>query len=190
MEDLASIVLDQLQLKDGPAPFSLLYRQAPNHINDQAGATLVVAAARINATIVYELSYAIEVLPLRERGTGKKHGISPSPMRWKRVSYSDSRAAASFAMSFILRNDHLQERVHTFRTFEAVDLAVLFGECSDGGGPVFGKHWIRISLDTGCEYHHFPNGLDEKAIGVRTLQCESQLRNALVSLMPLSVQLR
>lgn len=163
MEDLASIVLDQLQHKDGAGPFSLLYTQ------ELAWDTsaLVATAARVNGTVVYELSYFVapRVDHLR---------------RWKHVSYCDSRAAASFAMSFILRNDHDQALVQTFATFETADLVDLFGEAKDGGAALFGKAVLE-------NYQVIAD--HTKAIGVRTLQCESQLRNALVSLMPLSVQL-
>ena len=85
MDDLASIVLDQLKLRDGPAPVALVHRYNSRW--------LVISAERLNGTLVYKVNVAA--------GSWHAHRDANGAPTWTTLTFANEKEAASFATAHL-----------------------------------------------------------------------------------------
>ncbi len=97
MEDIASVVLDQLKQQDGPAPFALVHHRFGSHFLNDAR-WLVINAERVNGTFVYKVNVASAEW---HRATGA--GGSPI---WTTITFEDEKATVAFATAFLRHEDN------------------------------------------------------------------------------------
>ena len=104
MEDIASIVLDQLKQHDGPAPLALVHHHYgyPNTLNDARW--LVINAVRVNGNLVYKVNVACAQWP---RAPAEEE--SPA---WTTITYADEKAAAAFATAYLRREKSARLELH------------------------------------------------------------------------------
>ena len=87
MDDLASVVLNQLKLEDGPAPLALVHRHYGSHINNSRW--LVINAERVNGKAVYKVNVA--------SGTWHAQRDGHDVPTWTSLTFADEEAAGAFA---------------------------------------------------------------------------------------------
>ena len=99
MEDLASVVMDQLKLEDGPMPFVLVYTRYGS-LGDRY---LAINAERVNGTLVYKVNVASG-----EWNNKDEHG---API-WSTVTYADEKATAAFATAYLRQAEGARLSLH------------------------------------------------------------------------------
>ena len=81
MEDLASAIIDQLKVNDGPGPFALTHKNLNRH-TARYDEWMALMGERVNGQVVYKVN-------VMNRGMGF----------WHQVVYADPKAAAAFALA-------------------------------------------------------------------------------------------
>jgi hypothetical protein len=91
MDDLASIVLDQLKLRDGPAPVALVHRRFGTHENNFRW--LVINVERVNGNAVYKVNVAA--------GSWHAHRDANGAPTWTVLTFANEKEAAAFATAHL-----------------------------------------------------------------------------------------
>lgn len=165
MDDLASTVLEQLRIKDGPGPYALLYQ---NELNYRA---LVCTAKRINGMLLYEHAYVD--LHSRENREAVRKG---ERVEWDFVAFTDVDAAAYFGMAF-MQHDNPWNQKHVLATFHSSEIESLF-ERETGN-----RFYVPKVHESGFNIYEMPHG----QLGCRAALDQDTLRSGLVSLMPVAI---
>jgi hypothetical protein len=171
MEDLASVVLNKLQVSDGPGPLMLLYRYASMGRHTRM---MAIRAMRVNGATGYEVS----ICNVYWHFAGQAEGQPPRP-RWQVLLFGDERVAATFAVSFIdLQPRSNRDGCPDMITYAAKDLEHLF-EWSDDGVA-----YLNARLDNGDLSLYSANQFGQYGI-----TCVADLQTAMLTLMPLTARI-
>ena len=171
MEDLASVVLNKLQVSDGPGPLMMLYRYASMGRHTRL---MAIRAMRVNGATGYEVS----ICNAYWHFAGQAEGQPPRP-RWQVLLFGDEKVAATFAVAFL----DLQPRSHRdgypeVITYASKDLEHLF-EWNDDGVA-----YLNARLDNGDLSLYSANQLGQYGI-----TCVADLQTAMLTLMPLTARI-
>ena len=174
MEDLASVVMDKLQVEDGPSPFSLLWRYA---CMGRYSRLMSIRAVRVNSVTAYEVALCNSYWRF---GNRVEDGPGPPKHRWQIATFENEKAAATFAVGFL----DLQPRSHRdaepeMITYATKDLEHLF-EWDDDKGVAF----LGARLDNSDLSLYGANQL-----GQHTISCVTDLHAAMLTLMPMTVRI-
>ena len=133
MEDLASVVLDQLKLEDGPAPFVLVHR----HFGSSYRGYLTINVERVNGTLVYKVNVASS-----EWDNKDEHG---API-WTTITYADEKATAAFATARLRQTEGARLTLHELNIdkWRASRSTWLFNECLS---RQFGGYLVTTETD-------------------------------------------
>jgi len=99
MDDLASVVLDQLKLEDGPTPFVLVHRRFCSSYSRY----MTINVERVNGTLAYKVNVASN-----EWDNKDEHG---API-WCTITYADEKATASFATAYLRQEEGARLSLH------------------------------------------------------------------------------
>ena len=131
MDELASIVVEKLHLRDGAGHFVLVVCEVDRHLISNNPSpkipTLVVRPmTRLDGSIIFEVGY-FNVYTNEHKQT-RQSGKLPA---WTFVTYHRIDAAADFVYGFVRRcqPQHISHAVHTF---EARDVDDLFERDDEG----------------------------------------------------------
>ncbi len=92
MDDLASIVLDQLKLRDGPAPVALVHRRFGTHGNNTHW--MVINVERVNGNAVYKVNVAAG------SWHAQRDAANEAPT-WTVLAFANEKEAAAFATAHL-----------------------------------------------------------------------------------------
>ena len=157
MEDLAGLVLSQLQVADATSPYALLY------IDEYGFRVLVAKVARVNGTVLFEYAY----VDLHERRDEQS--------AWEFVAFADKSAAVYFGLAFMSEEYHHAGEGYAMLTVRVEDVEEMF-ERNAAGALVPTKY--------GFGFRDHVIGL--QAIGNRKILSEAMLDAGLSSLLPVS----
>jgi len=164
MDDLAGLVLEHLQVKDGTSPYALMYMEEYGY------RVLIAKAARVDGTLLYE--YAYVDLHNGPAWDSRQKNEQPS---WEFVAFADRDAAVYFGLAF-LNKDYLSTgEGYAMQTMRVEDVEGMF-ERNDIGAlvPTKYKNGFRDTL------------LRSNCIGERRILNETMLKAGLASLLPVS----
>lgn len=165
MDDLASLVVDQLRVDDGPGPFVQVY------VSHDRKNALVATAERINGVVHYEYAY----VDLNDAKSRMLHE-GQERVAWSLVKYTDVDAAAYFGLAFMHRwgkegCTSMHRRVNMDAIFDKVPEHTLLPQCH--------------TRDIGYGFSCF-----SQRIGATTNLDAQKVRAGLLSLMPTSHDVR
>jgi hypothetical protein len=176
MNELASIVVEKLHLRDGTGHFALVVCEHDRHLISNAPdgkiPTLVVRpVTRKDGSTVFEVAYFN--VTTREHKQTRQSGVRPA---WTFVTYQRIDVAADFVYGFVRRHQpqHISHAVHTF---EARDVEELFE--SDDEGRVRAPYNI-------VNYKHFDK--HHKKLATHLLGNRFDMLGAMWTLTPDSVR--
>ena len=163
MEDLAGLVIEQLQVTDGTSPYALMY------VEDYGYRVLIAKAARVDGTILYEYAY----VDLAEGPAWDARSNNEQPA-WEFVAFSNQDAAVYFGLAFLNKDCLPQGNGYAMQTMRVEDVEIMF-ERNDAGALVPKKY-----------QNGFRDGVTQNCIGRRRILNEAMLRAGLASLLPVS----
>lgn len=164
MEDLAGLVLSQLQVADGTSPYALLYMEEYGY------RVLIAKVARVNGRVLFEYAY----VDLHEGPAwdARQRNVQPT---WEFVAFADRDAAVYFGLAFLNKDHQAAGEGYTMRTMRVEDVEDMF-ERNDGGALVPKKY-----------QNGFLNHVTlASCIGHRKIFNEALLKAGLASLLPVS----
>ena len=176
MDDLASAVIEQLKIEDGPSPFCLMYRYA--YMNRITHA-MCVRAVREKGAIAYEVALCNGSWRFaRDAEVCEYTGKHQS--RWQVALFGNLEAAAAFAMAFMnLQPRGRRDEDPVLLTYTRKDVAHLFQWKPDGTRDSLGEAFDNDGLSLE----------GAKQLGQHTISCAADLQTAMLTLMPLSARL-
>ena len=164
MDDLAGLVVEQLQVNDRTSPYALLY------VEEYGYRVLVAKVAIVDGGVLYE--YAYVDLHNGPAWDARQKNEQPS---WEFVAFTDQEAAVYFGLAF-LNKDYLSAgEGYVMHTMRVEDVEGLF-ERNDIGALVPTK------FQNGFRNHV----LRSVCVGERRILNEAMLRHGLRALMPVS----
>tara|TARA_X000001036_G_scaffold308283_1_gene286948 strand:+ start:139 stop:642 length:504 start_codon:yes stop_codon:yes gene_type:complete len=163
MDDLAGLVLSQLQVADGTSPYALLYMEEYGY------RVLIAKVARVNGSTLFEYAY----VDLHEGPAWKARQNNEQPV-WEFVAFTDVQAAVYFGLAFLNKDYQAPGNGYVMQTMRVEDVEDMF-ERNATGALVPQK---------------FQNGFATKymqdCIGKRVILNEAMLQAGLGSLLPVS----
>ena len=163
MDDLAGLVLEQLQVKDGPSPYALMYMEEYGY------RVLIAKVARVDGAVLYE--YAYVDLHNGPAWVARQNNEQPA---WEFVAFADRDAAVYFALAFLNKDYLPQGEGYAMQTMRVEDVEAMF-ERHDTGALVPTKY-----------QNGFRTPMRTKCIGERKVLNEAMLNAGLASLLPVS----
>ena len=164
MDDLAGLVLEQLQVKDGTSPYSLMYMEEYGY------RVLIAKVARVDGCVLFE--YAYVDLHNGPAWDARQNNEQPS---WEFVAFTDRDAAVYFGLAFLNKDYLAAGEGYVMQTMRVEDVESMF-ERTDIGAlvPTKYQNGFRNSV------------LRSSCIGERRILNEAMLRAGLASLLPVS----
>lgn len=164
MEDLAGLVLSQLQVVDGTGPYALLYMEQYGY------RVLIAKVARVNGNVLFEYAY----VDLHEGPAWDARQRNEQPA-WEFVAFADRDAAVYFGLAFLNKEYQPAGEGYAMQTMRVEDVEEMF-ERKDAGALVPTRY------QNGFRNHARLNN----CIGERKILNEAMLNAGLASLMPVS----
>lgn len=164
MEDLAGLVLSQLQVADGSSPYALLYMEEYGY------RVLIAKVARVDGRVLFEYAY----IDLHDGPAWKARQNNEQPA-WEFVAFADRDAAVYFGLAFLNKDYQAAGEGYVLQTMRVEDVEELF-ERNDTGALVPKKYEDGFST----------TALLSDCVGRRTILNEAMLQAGLASLLPVS----
>jgi hypothetical protein len=164
MDDLAGLVMKQLQLGDGAGPYALV------HVNWNRKRALVATAKRTNGVVHYAFAHVdVDNEHYDATHEGERR------VKWEFVNYTDVDAAAYFGMAFMVHRHSVETRNPKTTFLRNLNMHKIFEPGPDGA------HFLPIEHNRGIGYG-FTRFAEE--LGTATNPDVTTLRMGLLALMP------